>query len=350
LVVGAMHLSLALVLAAAVAAFATYSGAMAGPSEAGDHSLNFVLRHDAVSVPVRTAAQLPVETVVQVKRQLTRIPMTWGFTAVDIASSIDQPVTMSDPGVRRDFLGAPIDCLTMAETIAAVARAIRNRRTLQHVCINVAKFVAMRTNAELDHDVRSSHIVSADGMGIVWAARLLGITVPGRVAGIDVMEEVIRLCAVNGYRPFFLGARPEVLQKSIANIRSRFPGLELAGWGDGYFRSDEEREVVAAIKSSRADCLFIGMPTPRKERFLARHRDDLGVPFIMGVGGALDVLAGHVRRAPPLFQKLGLEWLFRAVQEPLRLGPRYLKTNAAFAGIIAKALTARLFSFQSRSA
>ncbi len=260
------------------------------------------------------------------------------------ASSINKPFVSIDPDVRRDFLGVPIDCLTLAETIAAADRAIQSRQTLQHVCINVAKFVAMRRDAELDRDVRSSQIVSVDGMGIVWAARLLGITVPERVAGVDVMEGVIGLCAVNGYRPFFLGARPDVLQKSITNIRSRFPRLEPAGSHDGYFSLEQECEVVAAIKSSRADCLFIGMPTPRKERFLARHRSDLGVPFIMGVGGGLDVFAGHVRRAPLFVQHIGLEWLFRTVQEPLRLGPRYLLTNAAFAGIIAKASTARLFS------
>jgi N-acetylglucosaminyldiphosphoundecaprenol N-acetyl-beta-D-mannosaminyltransferase len=158
------------------------------------------------------------------------------------------------------------------------------------------------------------------------------------------MEGVIGLCASNGYRPFFLGARPDVLQKSITNIRSRFPRLELAGWHDGYFGPEEECQVVAGIKSSGADCLFIGMPTPRKERFLARHRDDLGVPFIMGVGGGLDVLAVHVRRAPLVVRHIGLEWLFRTVQEPLRLGPRYLVTNSAFAGIMVKALTARLVS------
>jgi N-acetylglucosaminyldiphosphoundecaprenol N-acetyl-beta-D-mannosaminyltransferase len=264
--------------------------------------------------------------------------------AATAALSIDRPVLLIGPNVRRDFLGAPVDCLTLAQTIAAANRAIQSRQLLQHVCINVAKFVAMRGDAELDRDVRSSHVVSVDGMGIVWAARLLGITVPERVPGVELMEGVIRLCAVNGYRPFFLGARPDVLQKSLTNIRRRFPRLEIAGSHDGYFRPEEEREVIAAIKSSRADCLFIGMPTPRKERFLARHRDNLGVPFIMGVGGGLDVLAGHVRRAPLLVQQIGLEWLFRTVQEPLRLGPRYLVTNAAFAAIMLKALTIRLFS------
>jgi N-acetylglucosaminyldiphosphoundecaprenol N-acetyl-beta-D-mannosaminyltransferase len=264
--------------------------------------------------------------------------MSAGFEAQD------KLFIVIDPAVRRDFLGVPIDCLTVEETVAAADRAIQSRRTCQHVCLNVAKFVAMRSNAELDRDVRSSDIVSVDGMGIVWAARLMGITVPERVAGVEVMEGMIRLCAAKGYRPFFLGARPDVLQKSITNIWSRFPGLELAGSRDGYFGPEEECALVAAIKSSRADCLFIGMPTPRKERFLARYRYELGVPFIMGVGGGLDVIAGRVRRAPPVVQALGLEWLFRTVQEPLRLGPRYLKTNLIFGAVLAMELTLKSIS------
>jgi N-acetylglucosaminyldiphosphoundecaprenol N-acetyl-beta-D-mannosaminyltransferase len=255
----------------------------------------------------------------------------------------NDPAILVDPESRENFLGVPIDCLTLAETVAAADRAMRDRQTCQHVCLNVAKFVAMRRNAELDDDVRSSHIVSVDGMGIVWAARLLGLTVPERVPGVDVMEGVIKLCAVKEYRPFLLGARSDVLQEAVINLRCKFPGLELAGSRDGYFTPEEERDVVEAIKSSRADCLFIGMPTPRKERFLARHRDILGVPFIMGVGGGLDILAGRVQRAPPLVQVTGLEWLFRTAQEPLRLAPRYLVTNAAFAGIMVKALILRLF-------
>jgi N-acetylglucosaminyldiphosphoundecaprenol N-acetyl-beta-D-mannosaminyltransferase len=249
----------------------------------------------------------------------------------------------TDSVVRQDFLGVPIDCLTLAQTITAVDRAIQSRRCLQHVCINVAKFVAMRKNEELDHDVRSSDIISADGMGIVWAARLMGISVPERVPGIDLMERVISLCAAKGYRPYFLGAAPDVLKASSANLQRRFPELELAGLQHGYFSADQEADVLADIKNSQADCLFIGMPTPRKEQLLARFHSDICVPFIMGVGGAFDVFAGQVRRAPQFVQNIGLEWLFRTVQEPQRLGPRYLTTNAAFAGIVAKALVSRFF-------
>jgi N-acetylglucosaminyldiphosphoundecaprenol N-acetyl-beta-D-mannosaminyltransferase len=265
------------------------------------------------------------------------------------SNSISRVKQLFDSDLRRYFLGVPIDCLTLLETIAVAEKAIRNRQMLQHVCVNVAKFVAMRTNAELDQDVRSSQIINADGMGIVWAARLLGVAVPERVPGVEVMEGVIRCCAAKRYRPYFLGARPQVLQKAMANLRHRFPGLEFAGSRDGYFTSEEECQVVSAIRSSDADCLFIGMPTPRKERFLAHHRNDLGVPFIMGVGGGLDVLAGHVRRAPRLIQDIGLEWLFRTVQEPRRLGKRYLLTNMAFAAVIAKAMASSLVSYRGRA-
>jgi len=269
------------------------------------------------------------------------------FSEAQAAAPTISPLINS--GVRREFLGVPIDCLTLTETIEAADRAIQRRQPLQHACINVAKFVAMRSNAELDVDVRSSDVISIDGMGIVWAAWLMGISIPERVTGVDVMERVILLCATKGYRPYFLGARRDVLQQAIINIQTRFPGLDIAGSRDGYFAPEEETGVVTAIKSSEADCLFIGMPTPRKERFLARHRDDLGSPFIMGVGGGLDVLAGRVRRAPRLVQEMGFEWLFRTVQEPLRLGPRYLRTNVAFAGLMVKALMPRSATRSSTS-
>jgi N-acetylglucosaminyldiphosphoundecaprenol N-acetyl-beta-D-mannosaminyltransferase len=203
----------------------------------------------------------------------------------------------------------------------------------------------MRRDRELDRDVRSSHVISIDGMGIVWGARLLGIPVPERVAGVDVMEGVLRLCQARQYRPYFLGAKPGILGQAVENTRARLPGLQFAGWRDGYFKPDQEDEVVAAIRAARPDCLFIGMPTPRKERFLARHVARLEVPFVMGVGGGLDVLAGHVQRAPQVVQRLGLEWLFRTVQEPTRLAPRYFKTNAAFAAIMAKAMRQRVFGW-----
>ncbi len=243
--------------------------------------------------------------------------------------------------MRASFLGCPIDILTMAETAEQAAIAMRSGRRLQHVALNVAKFVNMRKDPCLRDDVASSDLVGIDGMGIVVAARLLGLPVKERVTGVDLFKEVIRICAMEHFRPFLLGATPQVLQKAACAIKAEYPTIEFAGLRDGYFSREEEKEVVDQIIQSRADCLFIAMPTPRKERLLARYRDSLGVPFIMGVGGTFDVVAGHVKRAPKIMQLWGLEWLYRVYQEPGRMWWRYTRTNTLFAIILIRAFLDR---------
>ncbi len=238
--------------------------------------------------------------------------------------------------MRADFLGVPIDLIDLKETIRRAEEAMRLRCRLQHVALNVAKFVYMQENQELRDDVLSSDIIGIDGMGIVFAARLFGIGVPERVAGVDLMERLLESCAAKGYRPYFLGATEKVLSGALHNLRIRFPNLEIAGAQHGYYPRESEADVVAAIRASGADCLFIGMPTPQKERFLAAHRGTLNVPFIMGVGGGIDIIARITKRAPFWMQQIGLEWLYRIMQEPRRMWKRYLTTNIAFTTIITK--------------
>lgn len=245
--------------------------------------------------------------------------------------------------MRQIFLGCPIDILTMAETIELARQAMRSRQRLQHVALNVAKFVNMRADPVLAGDIITSDLVGIDGMGIVWAARILGLPVKERVSGIDLLVQLLSLCAKEGFKPFFLGATRETVQRSAEEVRKEYPGICFAGLRDGYFGLDQELDVVSQIRTSGADCLFIGMPTPRKERFLATHRDNLNVPFIMGVGGSFDILAGQIGRAPSRIQALGLEWLYRVYQEPRRMWWRYARTNSLFAGIVARALVSRRF-------
>lgn len=240
--------------------------------------------------------------------------------------------------MRENLLGCPIDILTMAETIDLARDAMRSRIRLQHVALNVAKLVNARWDPVLSADVAESDLVGIDGMGIVWAARLVGLPVKERVSGVDLLNELLAVCAKEGYRPYFLGATREVLQQSVARVLDRYPTLQFAGMRDGYFSPEQEPEIVNGIRDSGADCLFIGMPTPRKERFLASHRDELNVPFIMGVGGSFDILSGQVQRAPVHIQTAGLEWLYRIYQEPRRMWWRYAKTNTVFAGILARAV------------
>jgi N-acetylglucosaminyldiphosphoundecaprenol N-acetyl-beta-D-mannosaminyltransferase len=246
--------------------------------------------------------------------------------------------------MRAEFLGAPIDLLTLEQTVIRAVDAMLMRKPTHHVALNVAKLVNMRRNDELRRDVNESHIVGIDGMGIVWGARALGIDVPERVSGVDLMERLLEVCSLLEFRPYFLGAKPDVLNKAVLNAFERWPGLKFAGYRDGYFSPDEEDDVVADILAANPDCLFIAMPTPRKERFLRQYRETLNVPFIMGVGGSVDVLAGHVSRAPLKMQRAGLEWLYRIYQEPQRMWWRYANTNAVFAGLLARAWLSRRIS------
>ena len=246
--------------------------------------------------------------------------------------------------MRTHLLGLPVDILTKSETIAIAVRAMRSGLRCQHVALNVAKLVKARRDPELDRDIRDSDVIGIDGMGIAWALRLLGERRATRVAGIDLFESVIAECASEGFRPFLLGASAAVVNDAVRELQRRHPALVIAGSHHGYFSADEERAVCRRIAESSAHCLFVAMPTPRKERFMLRNREQLDVPFVMGIGGSLDVVAGKVRRAPGLVQTLGFEWLYRLAQEPRRLAIRYLRTNAVFAVLLIDEVRLRLMS------
>ena len=240
--------------------------------------------------------------------------------------------------MRASVMGSPVDILTMSETVDIARKSMRDAIPTQHVALNVAKLVNMRTDPVLAADVSSSDIIGIDGMGIIVALKLLRIDAKERVTGIDLFVNLMSVCEAEGFRPYLLGATEEVLQTAVATLRKQHPMLKLAGFHNGHFPADQEPAIVDEIRASGANCLFIGMPTPRKERFLARYRETINVPFIMGVGGTFDVVAGHVNRAPQIMQTMGMEWLYRVYQEPGRLWWRYARTNAKFAFLLLREL------------
>ena len=244
---------------------------------------------------------------------------------------------------RSELLGAPLDLLALEDAVGAVEAAIDGRQCRQHACVNAAKIVRLQKDEVLRDAIRGCDLVTADGQGVVWAARLLGLPVPERVAGIDLMEALLAQAARRGHRVYLLGARPDVLEDAAAEIRRRHPATSIVGRHHGYFSREDEALVVRDIASARPDLLFVALETPAKELFLARHRDVLRIPFAMGVGGSFDVLAGRRRRAPRWAQRIGLEWLFRLAQEPRRLARRYISGNARFLALLARELLRRRF-------
>jgi N-acetylglucosaminyldiphosphoundecaprenol N-acetyl-beta-D-mannosaminyltransferase len=207
------------------------------------------------------------------------------------------------------------------------------------MAINAAKLIAMRKDEYLREVADRCELVTADGQAVVWASKLLRDPLPSRVAGIDLMYALLARAATKGYRVYVLGARRAVLERAVERIHTGFPGINIVGYRDGYYQDAEESEVAAAVAAAHPDVLLVAMSSPRKEYFLARHSMTMGVPFVMGVGGAIDVVAGVTKRAPLAIQRLGLEWLFRLAQEPRRLFMRYLSTNVRFILLVAWQLT-----------
>jgi N-acetylglucosaminyldiphosphoundecaprenol N-acetyl-beta-D-mannosaminyltransferase len=192
----------------------------------------------------------------------------------------------------------------------------------------------MRKDGTLRDAVCGSDLMLADGQAVVWACGLLGTPLPERVAGNDLFTGLLAQAQRRGYRVYFLGARAEVLDAMLTVLASRYPGLVVAGYRDGYFAAGQEAQVAAAIKASGADLLFIGMSSPRKELFAARWGEATGARVVHGVGGSFDVLAGLVKRAPAWWQRHGLEWLY----------------NVAFIMLVARAAVVRAVAGAVRDA
>lgn len=237
-------------------------------------------------------------------------------------------------------LGVPIAPMTMAQAVDLCASSVASRQRLLIGVVNAAKIVNMQRSERLRRAVLAADVILADGMAVVWAARLLGRPLPERVAGIDLMSELLARGGREGWRVFLLGAERHVLEQVVASVARDCPGIVIAGARDGYFRPHEEPDVAEEIRAARPDVLLVAMSSPRKEEFLAKYADSCGAAVCHGVGGAFDVVAGRVRRAPRLWQKLGLEWFYRLAQEPRRLWRRYLETNTRFAWLLLKALLA----------
>lgn len=230
---------------------------------------------------------------------------------------------------RVIFLGVPMHCINMNDTVEWIDRRIHAHQFTQHVVINVAKLISMRKNKKLYQAVEACDIINIDGMGVVFGARMLGIDVPEKVSGIDLFHELLLLASRKGYPIFLLGGKQVIIEKTVSTLKKQYHDLKISGYHNGYFWNNEE-DVVEIIRKANAKLLFVAISSPKKEIFINRWGKTLGVDFVMGVGGTFDIIANKYKRAPKYLQLAGLEWLFRLMQDPKRLWKRYLLTNSIF--------------------
>jgi N-acetylglucosaminyldiphosphoundecaprenol N-acetyl-beta-D-mannosaminyltransferase len=224
------------------------------------------------------------------------------------------------------ILGIRVDEIDMAAALDFLAAAINARtedgRLRRVVTLNPEGLYLATQDSSFADIVESAALVTADGAGLLWAAHRLGQPLPGRVTGIDLLQEACARAAREGWRVYLLGAQPGVAEAAAASLCERYPGLCICGLHHGYFKGEEEA-LLEHIKAAAPDILFVALGLPAQERFCAAYQQRLNAALAIGVGGSLDVLAGKIKRAPLFMRRLRLEWLWRLLRQPSRL-PRML--------------------------
>jgi N-acetylglucosaminyldiphosphoundecaprenol N-acetyl-beta-D-mannosaminyltransferase len=221
---------------------------------------------------------------------------------------------------RITILNVPVDSVTMADCLARISEYVAGDQPHLIVTADACGIVQAQSDRELMEIYRSAALVTADSVGVLWAAKKQGDVLPERVSGVDILDHVCRLSAQFGWRIFFLGAAPGVAEQAAEKIQLRYPGCNIVGTRNGFFPSESDEVVAAEIAAFKPDVLFVGMGIPRQEKFILATRHIIGAKASLGVGGSFDVFSGKVRRAPKLFQVLNLEWAWRLMQDRTKIG------------------------------
>ncbi|MGE5673920.1 MAG: WecB/TagA/CpsF family glycosyltransferase [Mycobacterium leprae] len=215
---------------------------------------------------------------------------------------------------RTQILAIGVDQVTMAEAVERCMEWVHSDSTHLVVTPNAEIGYAAARNPELAAVINGADLVIPDGIGVVLAARILGNPVPGKVAGVELTNNLLEALSRRGEgRVYLLGTRPEVVAKAAEHVARQYPGVQVVGYHDGFFKDEEDAPVVAAIREARPDFLVVGMGSPRQEQWLYRHRAELNAKVCIGVGGGIDIWGGAGRRAPEWALKTNLEWLWRMV-------------------------------------
>lgn len=258
-------------------------------------------------------------------------------------------VSRADPAARRtDFAcvgGVRIDAVSMPEALDRIEALVTAGRSAYVVTPNVDHIIRAQSDREYARIVRDADLVLADGQPLVWASMLRGTPLPGRVAGSDLFPLLCERAAARGWRVFFLGGAPGAAETARAVLKQQHPNLDVRGVycpPMGFERDPLElRKTVEAVRAAAPQILFVGLGSPKQERWIVQHQAEYGPAVSLGIGVSFSFVAGDVRRAPRWMQRCGLEWLHRLVQEPGRLWKRYLVNGWRFLPIVARDLWGR---------
>lgn len=220
---------------------------------------------------------------------------------------------------KVSIMEVPIDKVTMESATNTVIEFLESNSHYSVFTPNPEIIMEAQKDRELMKILQEADLVVPDGIGVVLASRMLKVPkLPERVGGFDLMQNVLSKIKDKDIRVYFLGSKPGVAQIAAKNMQNKYPGLKIVGTRDGYFTKEDEANIIQEIRELKVDLLLVGLGAPRQEKWIDKNKKQLGVKVAVGVGGSLDVMAGLVKRAPKVYQKLGLEWFYRLISNPKR--------------------------------
>lgn len=234
------------------------------------------------------------------------------------STTIQSKVASANAIPKVRIYGVPISKMSMDQTVAYLTNVIEQRQPHQVITANPIMVMAAQDDPAYLSMMQRAELIVPDGTGVVWAAKYVGEPVVERVPGYDLIHELMKVGESKSWKVYLLGASNEVIQAAAEKLRTAYPRIKLVGVRDGYFKDEQDAEVIQDIVDAAPDLLFVGRSAANQEPWIGKYKQQIGVPVMMGVGGSFDVLSGKLKRAPVLFQKLRLEWFYRLMQEPWR--------------------------------
>lgn len=221
---------------------------------------------------------------------------------------------------KVNILGIKVDMVTIPQAASRIMEFFNENRLHSVFTPNSEIIMEAYRDAEFCEILNNADLLTADGIGVVYASKILKKPISERAAGYDIARLVLEKLNYTDHKLFLFGGKPGVAEEAAENLKKEYKELNIVGTRNGYFKPEEEAEIVQQINDSGADIVFVCLGAPKQEKWINTHKDELNVKVAMGIGGSLDVFAGRVERAPDFWCKIGMEWFYRLAKEPRRIG------------------------------
>lgn len=221
---------------------------------------------------------------------------------------------------KVNILGVKVDMVNIPQAASRIMDFFNEDRLHAVFTPNSEIIMAAYRDAEFCEVLNTADLLTADGIGVVYASKILKKPISERAAGYDIARHVLEKLNYTDHKLFLFGGKPGVAEEAAENLKKEYRDLNIVGTRNGYFNPEDEAEIVQQINDSGADIVFVCLGAPKQEKWIDAHKDELKVKVAMGIGGSLDVFAGRVERAPDFWCKIGMEWFYRLAKEPQRIG------------------------------